>query len=78
MRPLIEHGHVFLAQPPLYKLKWQRSEHEFVYSDRERDAMLSDLLELGLTGLHAHLKAEHASYPCNPDIHVYVKPAASR
>jgi len=40
MRPLIENGHVFLAQPPLYKLKWQRSEPEFVYSDRERDVRL--------------------------------------
>ncbi|HNF06760.1 MAG TPA: DNA topoisomerase subunit B, partial [Mycobacterium sp.] len=40
MRPLIENGHVFLAQPPLYKLKWQRSEHEFAYSDRERDGLL--------------------------------------
>ena len=40
MRPLIENGHVFLAQPPLYKLKWQRSEPEFVYSDRERDIRL--------------------------------------
>jgi DNA gyrase subunit B len=40
MRPLIENGHVFLAQPPLYKLKWQRSEPEFAYSDRERDALL--------------------------------------
>ena len=40
MRPLIENGHVFLAQPPLYKLKWQRSEPEFVYSDRERDTRL--------------------------------------
>jgi len=47
MRPLIEHGHVFLAQPPLYKLKWQRSEHEFVYSDRERDAMLEAGLAAG-------------------------------
>lgn len=45
MRPLIEHGHVYLAQPPLYKLKWQRgSEPEFAYSDRERDG----LLEAGL------------------------------
>ncbi|MBU8824043.1 DNA topoisomerase subunit B, partial [Mycolicibacterium goodii] len=34
MKPLIENGHVFLAQPPLYKLKWQRSEPEFAYSDR--------------------------------------------
>lgn len=41
MRPLVEHGHVFLAQPPLYKLKWQRgSEAEFAYSDRERDGLL--------------------------------------
>ncbi|MER7010464.1 DNA topoisomerase (ATP-hydrolyzing) subunit B [Saccharopolyspora sp. NPDC000359] len=40
MRPLIENGHVFLAQPPLYKIKWPRSEPEYAYSDRERDALL--------------------------------------
>ncbi|MFM9379177.1 DNA topoisomerase (ATP-hydrolyzing) subunit B [Gordonia sp. VNK21] len=41
MRPLIEQGHVFLAQPPLYKLKWQKgADPEFAYSDRERDALL--------------------------------------
>ena len=40
MKPLVEHGHIFLAQPPLYKLKWQRSEPEFAYSDRERDGLL--------------------------------------
>ena len=47
MRPLIESGHVYLAQPPLYKLKWQRSEHEFVYTDRERDAVLEAGLKAG-------------------------------
>ncbi|OBJ68157.1 DNA topoisomerase (ATP-hydrolyzing) subunit B [Mycobacterium sp. 1274756.6] len=47
MRPLIENGHVYLAQPPLYKLKWQRSEPEFAYSDRERDGLLKRGLEAG-------------------------------
>lgn len=41
MRPLIEMGYVYLAQPPLYRLKWTNSEHEYVYSDRERDALLA-------------------------------------
>ncbi|MCH1865688.1 DNA topoisomerase (ATP-hydrolyzing) subunit B [Nocardioides sp. CFH 31398] len=41
MRPLIEHGHVYMAQPPLYRLRWNKpAEHEFVYSDAERDALL--------------------------------------
>ncbi|MBW0114246.1 DNA topoisomerase (ATP-hydrolyzing) subunit B [Pseudonocardia abyssalis] len=45
MRPLVEHGHVFLAQPPLYKIKWggRGAEPEFAYSDRE----LQGLLEAG-------------------------------
>lgn len=47
MRPLVEHGHVFLAMPPLYKLKWQRSEPEFAYSDRERDGLLERGLAAG-------------------------------
>jgi len=41
MRPLIEHGHVYLAQPPLYKLKWQKgAEPEYAYTDRDRDRLL--------------------------------------
>ena len=42
MRPLIELGYVYLAQPPLYRLKWSNSPHEYVFSDRERDALLLD------------------------------------
>ncbi|MFT4213388.1 MAG: DNA topoisomerase (ATP-hydrolyzing) subunit B [Microbacterium sp.] len=41
MRGLIEAGYVYLAQPPLYRLKWSNSAHEYVYSDRERDALLA-------------------------------------
>ncbi|MCD2193137.1 DNA topoisomerase (ATP-hydrolyzing) subunit B [Actinomycetospora endophytica] len=42
MRPLVENGHVFLAMPPLYKIKWSGRgvEPEFAYSDRERDGLL--------------------------------------
>jgi DNA gyrase subunit B len=47
MRPLIDHGYVYLAQPPLYRLKWSNAEHHFVYSDRERDAELEAGLAKG-------------------------------
>ena len=40
MRPLIEHGYVYLAQPPLYRIKWTNAEHQYVYSDEERDQQL--------------------------------------
>ena len=42
MRPLIEHGYVYLAQPPLYKIKWSNAAHEYVYSDAERDQKLAE------------------------------------
>lgn len=41
MRPLIENGMVYLAQPPLYRLKWSNAPHDYVFSDIERDAFLS-------------------------------------
>ncbi|PKQ27226.1 MAG: DNA topoisomerase (ATP-hydrolyzing) subunit B [Actinobacteria bacterium HGW-Actinobacteria-4] len=47
MRPLIEAGYVYLAQPPLFKLKWTNADHEYVFSDRERDALLADGLKNG-------------------------------
>jgi DNA gyrase subunit B len=42
MRPLIEHGYVYLAQPPLFKIKWSNGPHQYVYSDEERDKALAD------------------------------------
>ncbi|MEQ6896193.1 DNA topoisomerase (ATP-hydrolyzing) subunit B [Microbacterium sp. KR10-403] len=46
MRGLIEAGFVYLAMPPLYRLKWTNSPHEYVYSDAERDGLLAN----GLAG----------------------------
>src|SRR5699024_386472 len=40
MRPLIEHGYVYLAQPPLYKIKWSNQPDEHVFTDEQRDAAL--------------------------------------
>jgi DNA gyrase subunit B len=48
MRPLVEDGFVYLAQPPLYKIKWPGKEPaEYAYSDRERDAVIALGVENG-------------------------------
>src|SRR5271166_5908197 len=43
MKPLIEAGHVYLAQPPLYKIKWEGrgNADEYAYSDSERDLLIA-------------------------------------
>jgi len=42
MKPLIEAGHVYLAQPPLYKIKWEGKgvAPGYAYSDKERDTVI--------------------------------------
>jgi len=48
MRPLIENGYVYLAQPPLYKLKWSGKDNvQYVFSDKERDAFIKIGTEAG-------------------------------
>ncbi|WP_372440632.1 DNA topoisomerase (ATP-hydrolyzing) subunit B [Cellulomonas dongxiuzhuiae] len=42
MPQLITGGFVYMAQPPLYRIKWSNAPHDYVYSDRERDAVIAD------------------------------------
>ncbi|MBM7491659.1 DNA gyrase subunit B [Micromonospora luteifusca] len=43
MRPLVEMGNVYLAAPPLYKIKWNKKgdDAQYAYSDRERDGLIA-------------------------------------
>jgi DNA gyrase subunit B len=48
MRPLIEQGYVYLAQPPLYKIKWGGKEPvQYAFSDKERDGFIQIGLDAG-------------------------------
>ena len=47
MPDLIAEGHVFLANPPLYKLKWSKGEPGFAFSDSERDKLIAEGLAVG-------------------------------
>ncbi|MGN0555748.1 MAG: DNA topoisomerase subunit B, partial [Candidatus Fimenecus sp.] len=42
MRPLIEHGYVYIAQPPLFKVS-KGKKHMYAFSDEERDRQIADL-----------------------------------
>ena len=42
MRPLVETGHVYIAQPPLYRIT-KGKEHKYAYSDLERDQILAGI-----------------------------------
>lgn len=45
MPQLVEDGHVYLANPPLYKLKWAKGQPGYAFSDAERDKLLAEGLE---------------------------------
>ena len=42
MRPLVEEGHIYLAQPPLYRIT-KGKKHRYAFSDEQRDAIMAEL-----------------------------------
>ena len=49
MRPLIENGNVYLAQPPLYKLSKKGMKDVYCYTDEDLDKAYKELEEKGIT-----------------------------
>jgi len=47
MKPLIDAGHVYLAQPPLFRIRWTNAPHELAYKDEERDSIRDKGLAAG-------------------------------
>ena len=48
MKPLLENGYIYIAQPPLYKVKKGRGEH-YVYTDAELDVLLKEIGRKGIS-----------------------------
>jgi len=48
LRPLIENGYVYIAQPPLYQVKKNKKEY-YTYSDRELEELLNEIGKNGIS-----------------------------
>ncbi|HZW04827.1 MAG TPA: DNA topoisomerase subunit B, partial [Anaerolineaceae bacterium] len=63
MQPLIEMGHLYIAQPPLYRISY-RNNHRYVYNDADKDAYIK---ELGVNADKVGLQRYKGLGEMNPD-----------
>ncbi|MEI6887014.1 MAG: DNA topoisomerase (ATP-hydrolyzing) subunit B [bacterium] len=47
LRPLVDNGYIYLAQPPLFKIETDKNESSWVLDEAERDAKVAELTKLG-------------------------------
>ena len=67
MRPLIENGNVYLAQPPLYKLSKKGMEDVYCYTDEDLDKAYKELAEKGITREQLGLQRYKGLGEMNPE-----------
>ena len=67
MRPLVENGNVFLAQPPLYKLSKRGMEDIYCYTDEDLDKSYKELEEKGITRENLGLQRYKGLGEMNPE-----------
>ena len=67
MRPLIENGNVYLAQPPLYKLSKKGMDDVYCYTDEDLDKAYKDLEEKGIAREQLGLQRYKGLGEMNPE-----------
>ena len=67
MRPLIENGNVYLAQPPLYKLSKKGMQDVYCYTDEDLDKAYKELEEKGIAREQLGLQRYKGLGEMNPD-----------
>lgn len=53
MRPLIEHGYIYIAQPPLYQIKQGKAQY-YAYDEKELDRILSEIPQAPKPGIQRY------------------------